>query len=266
MKQNTIVKPLCLMFGLLYWVPLTAQVKSLGGVISGTVSTEKGSLVPAAIVHLIQVTTGPQQPLLKPQSVVSGKEGGFFFSSLTPGKYRVCVKLASSTLLDPCDWETKQVLYALNTGQFLGGLKLVMKQGALLPIRLDDPGNTIIANESKANGSHVLIGVSMANGMFMPASQLSDSKTAAGREFQVLIPLDTDVKLVVASKTFQVADPTGKPMRDGQPSGAAANAATTPSASNGTILNRGSFTVRVPASAQAAASKVTFRVTGVEAN
>ena len=58
--------------------------------------------------------------------------------------------------------------------------------------------------------------MSMGNGMFIPASQMSDSKTPAGRDFQVLIPLDTDVKLVVASKIFQVPDPNGKPMRDGQ--------------------------------------------------
>ena len=239
---------------------LVGQVNPLGGIISGTVTEQGAKPVPAALVSLVQIGAGPEKgQAIAPKSAYSGKEGSFFFMSLPPGQYRVCAKLVASTLLDPCDWETKQVLYPLKAGQLIANLKLVLKQGVVLPIRLEDPSNHMSANQGAA-GSHVLIGIPLPNGMFLPATPVSSPGAKGGLDHQILVPPNTDLKVVVASARFQLSDPSGKPMRDG------ASGPTIASSSNGNIQNRGNFTVRVPsAQGNAPASTVMIRVTGIEA-
>lgn len=244
---------------------LYGQVLPSGGLILGTVVMEKGGKpIPAAIVTLAQLSNNAKEgKIIQPRSAISNIDGLFLFKDLTPGQYRVCVKLMGSTLLDPCDWDSKQPIYPLSLNQVLSDVKLAMKQGLMLPIRLEDTANHLSANEGKTPGAHLLLGVPLPNGMFMPASQIKTSKTPGGQDHQVLIPFDTDVRIVVSSKLFQMSDQSGKPLR--------AAAATAPGlgigTSKGDVLNRGSIPVRVSsAQATASASTVIIRVTGVERN
>lgn len=244
---------------------LSGQVNPIGGMILGNVVTDQGGkLIPAAIVTLAQVSNiSKDGRLIQPRSVISSRDGLFLFKDLTPGQYRVCVKLMGSTLLDPCDWDTKQLIYTLTTNQVASDVKLVMKQGVILPIRLDDTSNHLSANEGKTPGANVLLGVPLPNGMFMPASPVTTSKTPGGQDHQVLIPLDTDVRIVVSSKLFQMSDQSGKPLRADSVTALGSGIGT----SKGNVLNRGSIPVRVSSAQVAAAvSKVTIRITGIEAN
>ena len=236
------------------------QSPGLGGMIRGSVILDSsGKGVPAATVMLAQIAA-PTRQRIQPQVLYSGKDGSFFFSQLPPGKYQVCARLSQSNLLDPCDWEPKLNIYFLATDQLVPNARIVLKEGVLLPVRLDDPTDFVSNNQGKRPGSHVLLGVPLPNGAFLPVTPSDNNNSSkGGKEHQILIPLDRDVRMIAASRDFQLSDPSGKKMRDGEPAPGQAI-----SASSGKILNRGSFNVRVN-KGQGSVAKVNVSVTGLEA-
>lgn len=235
------------------------QTATLGGLILGTVSLDStGKRIPAATVTLDQLAASTGKPIAS-KTTYTGKDGAFAFSGLPPGRYRVCAQLSQSLLLNPCDWDPKLNILAVSENQILPSVRISLKEGVLAPVRIDDPSDFIAANEGKKPGASILIGAVLPNGTFLPISPVDDKKTMGGREHQILIPVDTDVKMVAASRVYQLSDSSGKKMRDGE---ATAGQSLTAASSN--ILNRGTFNLRVNKN-QAAAAKVTVRVTGVEA-
>ena len=87
---------------------------------------------------------------------------------------------------------------------------MVLKKGAAVPIRVDDPGQLLSQHEGKTAGAHLLIGVSTGSGLFYPALEVS--KDTAGRNRQVVIPFDVPIKIVVNSAFFQLEDGLGRPL------------------------------------------------------
>ena len=80
----------------------------------------------------------------------------------------------------------------------------------MLRIRVDDPGQLLAEHEGKTVGAHLLLGVGGAASLFHPARvAATDSK---GRDYQILIPFDTPVKLVINSARFQLSDAVGQPV------------------------------------------------------
>ena len=96
---------------------------------------------------------------------------------------------------------------------------LVLKRGAVVLIRVDDLSAFLAQNEGKTPGAHLLLRVRSDALIFHPASAVVQD--TGGRNYQVTVPFDTRVNLVVASSFFRLTDANGAAF-------AAAGAATVP--------------------------------------
>src|SRR5262249_6908709 len=111
----------------------TATPPATGGSIAGTLSDSNG--LPGAGAYVTGL-----RALLSAASggAGAGANGAFLVSGLPAGTYAMCVQLAGSALLDPCEWEAKPVTATVVGGQPTRGFQLAVKRGAVIPIRLND--------------------------------------------------------------------------------------------------------------------------------
>jgi hypothetical protein len=87
-------------------------------------------------------------------------------------------------------------------------ITMILKRGAIVPIRLVDAAQSLAQNEGKTPGAHLLLGVSSDAFAFHTAPVIS--RDAAGRNHQIVIHYDRAVKLVVTSPFFRVTDSGGR--------------------------------------------------------
>lgn len=80
---------------------------------------------------------------------------------------------------------------------------MILKKGAIIPIRIDDPSQLLSQYEGKVAGAHLLIGVGNDAHAFMPAPIVSQD--AVGRNQQVVVPFNSAVNLVVFSSQFHLS-------------------------------------------------------------
>jgi hypothetical protein len=83
---------------------------------------------------------------------------------------------------------------------------MVLARGAVVPVRLEDPGRVLSA-EARARGTHVQLAV--ANDALVFHASTVVSEDASGRTEQVVIPFDTAVKLVAFGSMVQFRDSAG---------------------------------------------------------
>jgi len=83
---------------------------------------------------------------------------------------------------------------------------MVLDKGALVTVRVDDPGQFFAATTAKA-GPGLLIGVGTDSFVFRRAALLSQD--AGGKTYQVLIPFDRKTRISVASPMYQLANASG---------------------------------------------------------
>jgi hypothetical protein len=81
--------------------------------------------------------------------------------------------------------------------------QLPVKGGA----KVDHPGGLLAQNEGKTPGAHLLLGVRSDALIFHPASVVAQD--SAGRTYQITIPFDAKVNLVLASSFFRLTDGMG---------------------------------------------------------
>lgn len=80
----------------------------------------------------------------------------------------------------------------------------MLTEGAIVPVRVDDQAQLLEANEGKTPGAHLLMGVATDSGFFQTFALVS--KDGAGRNYQLLIPFDRDLKVFAGSGFFQMSD------------------------------------------------------------
>ncbi len=91
---------------------------------------------------------------------------------------------------------------------------LVMKKGAVVPIRIDDPGQLLSQHEGKTPRARLLLGVGYGASVFRLVPLVSQD--SGGRNHQIAIPFNTPVKLVMHSSLFNVNDAAGLPLATGR--------------------------------------------------
>lgn len=180
---------------------------SFSGVITGTLSGDDGTPIVGGYVSLALVPPHFSRLRQTGWTVVSGAGGTFQFAGLNDGRYQVCAQAPKSAWLSPCEWGPQPAVISLSSAQPVADTKVTMKKGAAVGIRLDDPGRLLSQFEGKAPGAHLLIGVGNNSNTFLPA--LVTSRDATGREYQVVIPFNALVKIVVYSSFFQLTDTMG---------------------------------------------------------
>jgi hypothetical protein len=101
-------------------------------------------------------------------------------------------------------------IVTMSAAQPLSNVTIVLKKGAVVPVRVDDPGQLLTQHEGKMRGAHLLMGISNDASSFAPAVVVS--KDPNGRDHQIIIPFNTAVKIVVYSSFFQLSDAAGMPL------------------------------------------------------
>jgi hypothetical protein len=180
--------------------PLFAQPGSLAGL----VSDEGGKAVTGAFItanrETLPVATG---------RAFSAADGTFQIGGLPAGSYTVCVQFPSAGFVDTCEWQILPLRVDVKAGQATAGLKFKLQKGAILHVRLNDPGNLLQPSSTAIakTAPRVLLGVQTARGLLHPATQVS--KDATGTTHAVTVPFDTALSFTVVGSNVSLADEKG---------------------------------------------------------
>ena len=189
---------------------VTAWAQGAPGVIQGTALSADGKPLPRASLYYgrtSRVKGKPTGAVLPPVlAAKAGLDGRFTLSNLPPGSWTVCAE--ASGYLNPCHWATAPV-FVVGAGQSSLKAEVRMDQAYVLHIRVNDPQG-LLANEGKAAGALLQIGVHAPSGAFQRASL--SGKDSKGREYTVAIPLRAAAKLFVSGGAFQLNDGAGLPV------------------------------------------------------
>ncbi|HEY7390444.1 MAG TPA: hypothetical protein VH640_18145 [Bryobacteraceae bacterium] len=174
------------------------------GAIVGTLTGDGGVSIAAGIVTLQLQPPYPKSRFLQTVwDVQSGSDGSFRFDQLNDGTYRLCAQVPKSAWLNPCQWGLQAPIVTLSTANPSATVAVALKTGAVVPIRVDDPGQLLTHYEGTVPGAHLLIGIGTDARVFMPAAVISQD--SGGRNQQVVVPFNSAVKLVVFSSQFQLS-------------------------------------------------------------
>ncbi len=213
----------------MFGVALAAQAQQADpagrGQISVTVKGEDGSVVSGAGVYLKRTLAQGAPPRQRTDwSATASVAGTVTFNLLPNSQYTLCAQAASGNWLNPCEWGAARSAAVLSAAQRAVDTTLVLKRGAAVSIRVDDPGGLLAQNEGKTRGAHLLLGVRSDALIFHPASIVAED--SGGRTYEVTIPFDAKVNVVVASSFFRLTDAAGAALAAG---GSAAVPVTVPS-------------------------------------
>lgn len=184
---------------------------NLSGSVSGTLTGEDGSHIVGGRVTLLLVPQNPEAKLRQTLwSAVSGAGGAFQFGGLSEGTYQLCAQVPASAWLNPCEWGLQPPAVSLSNAQPAASFDFVLKKGAAVPIRIDDPGHFLSQNEGKTPGAHLFLGVRNDASAICPVPLLS--RDANGRNYQIVVPFNATVNLVVHSSFFHLSNASGSPI------------------------------------------------------
>ena len=141
------------------------------------------------------------------RSGLLGPSGSFRLDGLHPGRYEICLQAPTTEWLNPCQWGLQPPTVALSDVQPSQNLAIKLKRGAVVRVRIDDPGKLLEQNEGKTAGAHLLLGVG-TDALWFHAAPIV-SKDPTGRDHQVVVPFDRQVNLTVFSPLFELGDSSG---------------------------------------------------------
>ena len=174
------------------------------GVVAGTLSGTDGTILMDGHVALILTTPlkggRPQRSLW---TAVTDSSGSFRFAGLEVGTYKLCAQLPGSGWLNPCEWGLNPPVVSLSATQPSATVRFVLNKGAVISIRVNDPGGFLSQNEGRTPGADLLVGVPNDASAFELARKVSEN--AQGRDLQLVVPFNVAAQLVVRSAFYQVA-------------------------------------------------------------
>ena len=188
----------------------TAQLSQIG-TITGTITGSDGAPIKGASVGLWLQPPYSKDKFFKTQQVTTSlSDGAFSFDRLIAGAYRLCVHVPSTAWLNPCEWGPQAPLLTISDVDRSVKVPVVLKVGALVTIRVDDPSQLLMQHEGRTPGAHLLIGLSNDANAFVPAQVLS--RDSGGTNRQVLIPYNAQKSISVFSSIFRLSDQADVPV------------------------------------------------------
>ena len=185
-----------------------------GGSISGTVTGSDGTIVPGAHVVVYAVPPYPSGRNIQTQwAALSDANGAFSVTGLYAGGYQVCAQLARTQWLNPCAWGDSPPAASLSDSQPTASVSVVMVDGVVVPIRVNDPQKLLVKNEGVTPGAHLLIGVGHPPFLFDDA--FIASQDSGGRTYQITVPFGFAANLVVDSSFFRLSNAAGTALPQG---------------------------------------------------
>ncbi len=168
------------------------------GVIGGTVVDDAGNPVPGARVlyySLPNYGSGAAAALQQaaPRSVSSstltGQSGDFQITGLAAGAYYICALPSSAGLLPSCAYGPKPMILYLASGQVIANARVTLPSGAVVLIRVLDPGGNLPQG-------HRFSAVSMAgDGTYEVGRSISQNSVET--DYQLTIPKDRTSRLMI---------------------------------------------------------------------
>jgi len=186
---------------------------TVGGTISGTVAGEDGTVVSGTIgLHRSSVRTKSRLPIRSEWRAALDEKGAFRFAFLPAGEYFYCVRAAKGFWLDPCEWDDQFSTVSIPDVRSTAEVKIVLKRGTAVQVRVDDPSRLLAQHEAKTAGAGMLIAIASDRLVlrFVPVL----SADAAGRTHQLIVPYERALRLIVQSGFFKVSDSLGLPLRE----------------------------------------------------
>lgn len=132
----------------------------------------------------------------------STDDQGKFTFEIPDGAYTVCVRSDNRALLDSCQWFLSENIIRIQPG--LPALKIVLRAGLRLRIRLNDPLNLWPADPRLRSAAFVRFTVYDGAGYPHPVAQVSGD--IKGRNFEALVPPNQSYRVSVQSQGFDVVD------------------------------------------------------------
>jgi hypothetical protein len=105
-------------------------------------------------------------------------------------------------------WEGEAAI-TLAPNQTLNVPAFQLKSGADLYVRVIDPAGKQAATEGKVPGASLMLAVRAPNGIMLPMSKTATD--AAGSDYHLTVPFNTDLVFVSFSQAFPLANNAGPP-------------------------------------------------------
>jgi hypothetical protein len=184
---------------------LSAQTEPSGAIRGRVVDSEGRPVFGAMVQTSRQPGFGTETELTVARAESSG-DGSFDLTGLNPGIYRLCVQQMGSALLDPCEWSDAPVTVQLNAGGLMQGIDVPVEFGTLLRIAIDDPQETLKAEEAdtKRKTSFLYVAIRSRAGNLRKAMLLRTTTT--GYELGTAVPNGQDAHLFIAGSNVRLND------------------------------------------------------------
>ena len=213
-------------------VAMLAPSAATTGTLQISAKDETGLSLPGAQVayhRIVSLSGVGRQAVPAPGEAVvhsvasADASGAAALSGLPPGNYILCGWVPSGPYLDPCKWGVMP--QAKISANAVSSTTLVLRKGALLKVRINDPQRLLPQTKDGPLGGPFVIGVKFGKGAFIGAG--NTSLDPSGRDYQMAIPVGQQLYLWIFSRRFTLTDAANKPVDvSGVPSAFQALAAT----------------------------------------
>jgi len=182
------------------------------GSISGRVVSDDGHTVHAIVSLQFAAARGFPSATRR---VFTDNNGSFTFTRLPAAKYTLCAQVpelesahpATTPFLDTCVWGSNEAAISVSTGQAVAGIVFTAPKGSWLQFRVNDPDQVLPQLAAAAPAPlepELQLIVRGADRRYRHAQFVS--KDAAGRNYQMVVPLNTALWLTVYSSVAGASD------------------------------------------------------------
>jgi hypothetical protein len=181
------------------------------GSISGIVLDPNGKPVANVTVHSMV----PPAAANAAKYQKSASDGTFALSNLsTTTQHAICADASNQHLLNPCIWSPNSPAIASLTAAPSSATNTLisLKQGGMIRLQVNDPFALLAVTETK-HGTALVVHAVAKDGSSMPQPAIK-LNAATGRNYNVLVPPDKPVKLMLYNKNLNFKDASGNVLKN----------------------------------------------------
>jgi hypothetical protein len=185
------------------------QTATVSGSISGVLKGEDGTTIGGGtiLLHLAGRASSRFVQQRTDWTGVTAAGGVFQFAGLPEGTYTLCVRGQGSGWLNPCEWNLPTPTATISRTNPNASVTIILKRGAVVPVRIDDAGQLLAQHEGRTRGAGLFISVSSPGYFFRLVPLVAHD--SSGRNYEIVIPYDTPLTLVVHPSFYRVNDASG---------------------------------------------------------
>src|SRR5919108_935320 len=130
-------------------LPITPPgTNSTPGVITGIVRGADGTTVSSGSIGALWASSSPKPRIGRSSaSARIFSDGTFSLPPLLDGTYVICAQTPGTQWLNSCEWGGKGATVSIPSGKASSEVAVTLAKGALVTVRVNDPGQLLAANE-----------------------------------------------------------------------------------------------------------------------